>query len=215
MTHLQGERPLEQPQVSPADLFASSDEALAAAVVRGCEPAFVELFHRYRGRIDLLVRWYCRADDAAAEELTQEVFVELFHSLPRFAARSRFYTWFYALARNVCRRQRWRARRLRAVEVATEELDPAAWRRLPTLPPEAVERLAAGELRQEVRRKVAALPEIYRTILVLRNWEEMSYAEIGSLLEIPVGTVRSRLHEARARLAAAFAEDAEENPYAL
>jgi len=215
VTHLPGERPLGQPQGPPAELSASSDEALAAAAVRGCELAFVELFRRYRGRIDLLVRWYCRADDGAAEELTQEVFVELFRSLPRFAARSRFYTWFYALARNVCRRRRWRVRRLRAVEVATDDLDPAAWRRLPTLPPAAVERLAAGELRQEIRRKLAALPEIYRTVLVLRNWEEMSYAEIGALLEIPVGTVRSRLHEARARLAAAFAEDGKEDLHAL
>ena len=200
--------PLPRP---PPALEERSDEVLAATAGGGDDAAFVELFRRYRGRIEGFVRWQGAAEGDAAEELAQEVFVQLYRSLPAYAERSSFRTWLYALARNVCLYQRRRSRRLRAVERAPEELGPQGWRRIPDLGPDAAERLAAGELRQRVRRQVAELPPIYRSVLVLRDWEDLSYAEIAELLEIPVGTVRSRLHEARTRLAGGLSDRREED----
>ncbi len=205
-------RPLPTPSGEPCSVggeepWASrSDEALAAAAARGCTEAFDELFRRFRGPVRELVVARTGTGRGRAEELTQDVFFEIYRSLASFAGRSDFRTWAYAVARNVCRyhQRRWRRRRRTRAE------SPIALTEIPDLAPDAAERLAAGERRREVRREVARLPDIYRSVLVLRDWEDLSYAEIAQVLEIPVGTVRSRLHQARARLAAALLEAPEE-----
>lgn len=177
------------------------------------EAAFDELYRRYRNRVRKLVGWRFAGDDEGSEEVTQEVFFQLYRSLPRYAGRARFRTWLWSLVRNVCRhqlRRRRRGRRLgfgrqRAVERWQGTRDPVA--EIPAAGPDAVERMTLGELRERVRREVARLPEVYRTTLLLRDWEEMSYVEIAEALAVPVGTVRSRLHKARALLASALQED--------
>ena len=182
-----------------------TDEALAQAAADG-GAAFDELFRRYAPRVRKFVAWQTGGGEDAVEELTQEIFFQVYRSLPRFAGRSSFRTWLYALAGNVCRHyRRRRRRRLRWFRSAEEE--GPALDELPDLAPTVVERLARRELQGEVRRQVARLPPPYRTVLVLRDWEDLSYAEIAEVLAIPVGTVRSRLHQARSRIAAALHEE--------
>lgn len=179
-----------------------SDEELAAAVLDGDGEAFAEIFRRYGPRIRRFVASRADGDAARREELLQEVFFQLYRSLPRFAGRSRFRTWLYGLAHNVCRHER--RRRGRRPEPLGDGGEDASLEAIPDLAPDVTERLAAGEERRRVRREVDRLPAIYREVLVLRDWEDLSYAEIAGVLEIPVGTVRSRLHQARARLAGAL-----------
>ena len=182
-----------------------ADEALVAELAGGREAAFAELFRRYRPRIEQFVRWHASGRVDTVEEMTQEIFVQLYRSLPGYAGRSSFRTWLYALARNVCRHRRRKRRRRLSFERPEEELGEQGWQRVPDLAPSVVDRLAAGELRRSVREEVDRLAPIYRTVLLLRDWEELSYAEIARVLELPVGTVRSRLHEARAQLTSALA----------
>lgn len=183
-------------------LNGAPDEALAQAAA-GCAAAFDELFCRYAPRVRQFVAWQTGGGEDAVDELTQEVFFQLYRSLPRFAGRSSFRTWLYALAGNVCRHhRRRRQRRLRWLRPSAE--DEPALDEVPDLAAGVVERLERSELRGEVRRQVARLPPHYRSVLLLRDWEDLSYAEIADVLAIPVGTVRSRLHQARVRLAAAL-----------
>lgn len=197
----------------PGASSAGSDEVLAMAAADSGD-AFDELFRRYAPRVRQFVAWQSGAGDDAVDELTQEVFFQLYRSLPRFAGRSSFRTWLYGLAHNVCRHhRRRRQRRLRWLREPVD--DGPGLDDLPDLAPDVVERLARRELRSEVRRQVARLPARYRSTLLLRDWEDLSYAEIAEVLEIPVGTVRSRLHQARARLATALEGRSKEERHEL
>jgi RNA polymerase sigma-70 factor, ECF subfamily len=180
---------------------AAGDEALANEVARGSATAFEALFERYRDRVFQFVLWQLDADHDAAEELTQEIFYQLYRSAASFRRRSRFRTWLYSLARNVCRQHRRKHRSAGHVRVAGDE---AKGRLLPDGRPGPLERLTAAELQVRVRRAVESLPPAQRTVLVLRDWEDLSYVEIARVLAIPVGTVRSRLHHARSALATAL-----------
>jgi RNA polymerase sigma-70 factor, ECF subfamily len=206
--------------MAPADVPGAGetpDEELAAAASQGAtrraEAAFGELFRRYRERVHRFVRWRMEAaslrpDDV--EEITQEVFFQLYRSLAAYRGRSSFRTWLYGLAHNVCRHQRRRRSSRRRFERPQDALGPDAWTEVPDLAPGALDRMESGELRRRVHRRVSELAPIYREVLVLRDWEDLSYAEIAEVLAIPVGTVRSRLFQARARLAAALVDDGAE-----
>lgn len=197
-----------EPGASAPPSGPCSDEDLATAAAAGDHEAFATLYTRYRERLRCFVRWQVGARGARVEELVQEVFLQTYRSLERFVGRSRFRSWLYGVARNVCLHDR--RRRRRRPTLLNGGLDGAGdgealvLEEIPDLEPGTAERLAAAERRREVRRELERLPPIYRTALLLRDWQELSYAEIAEILEVPVGTVRSRLHQARARLARAL-----------
>jgi RNA polymerase sigma-70 factor (ECF subfamily) len=196
------------PPREPDEALAATAAGEAAATRRG-QAAFAELFRRYRERVHRFVRW--RMGEAAlrpdeVEEITQEVFFQLYRSLAAYRGRSSFRTWLYGLAHNVCRHQRRRRGRRLRFERPEDSVGSDSWTEVPDLAPGALDRLESGELRRRVHRRVSELAPIYRDVLVLRDWEDLSYAEIAEALEIPVGTVRSRLFQARARLAVALTE---------
>lgn len=187
---------------------AAKDEALIRQVARGSAQAFEILLDRYRDRIFQFVLWQLDGGRDLAEELTQEIFFQLYRSARTFRHRSRFRTWLYSLARNVCRQHQRRSRSESGWVSWGEEGEAAA---VADGRPGALERLAAAEAQARVRAAVASLPPLFRTVLILRDWEELSYKEIAQVLEVPVGTVRSRLYNARSALAAALG-DGEEVP---
>lgn len=176
---------------------ALTDEALVRRVASGDEPAFAELAARYERRLAQFVRWWLDVHDDMTEDVVQEVLLQLHRSAPRFGGQSSFRTWLYALARNVCRHQCRKLRRQPARMGESEEY----LREIPDARLGPLEALAHDEAIRAVRRAVDALPAAHRLVLMLRDWEELSYAEIADVLGIPVGTVRSRLHNARALLA--------------
>lgn len=195
-----GEREREGDRAAAAPPAGATDEALVRLVARGSAPAFEELLARYRDRVFQFVLWQLEGGRDAAEELTQEVFFQLYRSAASFRHRCRFRTWLYSLVRNVCRHHR-RRRRGEAGRVSWQDGE-AGEPVVADARPGALERLTAAEARARVRRAVASLPPLQRAVLVLRDWEDLSYREIAEVLEVPVGTVRSRLHHARRALAA-------------
>jgi RNA polymerase sigma-70 factor (ECF subfamily) len=178
----------------------SSDEALFRDYMGGDERAFVRLLERYRNRIAYLVRCRLGPSSLWAEDVAQDVFVQVHRSARSFQGRSSFKTWLYAIAVNVChdhlRRQGttadWRARDAEAdgslAALPDESLDP-------------LQRLEHDERSALVRVAIERLTPTLRVVLQLRDGEDMSYDEIAHVLAVPVGTVRSRLHNARAALA--------------
>lgn len=177
-------RPLETP-----------DKDLIAAALDGSEAAFGALIDRYKDRLFRLLGRYCR-DQIECEDLAQEVFLKVFRKLHTFQQESAFYTWLYRIAVNAATDHLSRSsyRRLRLVEddtmLDTGSRDEAT---SPAAP------LMKAELAAVTRAIVDALPEKYRTILVLREFEDLSYNEIAAVLQIQLGTVESRLFRARQR----------------
>jgi len=177
----------------------ASDEELASRFVSGDEEAFDELLRRHRNGIYRFVRWHLGAPGGEAEDVTQDVLIEVFRCLPRYEGRSRLRTWILGLALNVCRQRRRRStdawtrflgaratdEELRAVTDATADLDVL---------------LARREVQRQVRSAIERLGPEHRDVVLLREIEGLSYGEIAGVLQIPVGTVRSRLHNARVEL---------------
>ena len=164
----------------------SSDEGLMGAFARGSTETFGELFARYK---QPLFGFFCRrvADRAQAEELTQETFVAVISAAPRYEASAKFRTYIYAIALKLLRAHRRKAAfRATFLGVARENEEPVTDGALD-------EQLA---MREAIRR----LDGTDREILLLREFEQLSYGEIADLLDLPLNTVRSRLFRARMAL---------------
>lgn len=171
------------------------DAELIAAVLEGSEAAFASLVERYQDRVFRLLGRYCR-DQVECEDLAQDVFLKVFRKLHTFQGDSQFFTWLYRIAVNAATDHLSKAssRRLRLVE-DDASLDTGGDRdeQSPAAP------LMTAELAAVTRSIVDSLPEKFRTILVLREFEDLSYTEIAAVLQIQLGTVESRLFRARQR----------------
>jgi RNA polymerase sigma-70 factor (ECF subfamily) len=161
--------------------------------------AFEPLVEKYRNRAWRLAFNIVRDRDDAWD-VTQEAFIRAWQALPSFRGQSAFYTWLFRIVVNVASdRARQRAARGRAF--GTERVPEEEWERTmvdPAARPDDEARRA--EERDRIERALAALPEHHRTIIMLSDLEGLSYREIAEVLDIPMGTVMSRLHNARKRL---------------
>jgi RNA polymerase sigma-70 factor, ECF subfamily len=177
--------------ISASDTFReisseSTDEQLMLALHDGSEPAFTLLFTRYKQPIFCFFSRRLN-DSSRAEELTQETFVALFRAAKRYEPRALFRTYLYAIAFRILRTDR-RKSQFRAVFLG---------------PPKAAEAAAAKNQTEDhiwIRRALHKLDPTDREIVMLREYQQLSYAEIATLLQIPLNTVRSRLFRAREAL---------------
>ncbi|MEK6530554.1 MAG: sigma-70 family RNA polymerase sigma factor [candidate division NC10 bacterium] len=161
--------------------------------------AFEPLVEKYRQRVWRLAYQILR-DREEAWDVAQEAFVRAYQSLPAFRRQSAFYTWMFRIVVNLATdRQRQRGARARAL--GGEPVPEEEWERSvpdPTADPAGL--AARAEQREMIRRALDSLPLHYRTIIMLSDVEGLTYREIAEVLKIPLGTVMSRLHNARKRL---------------
>jgi RNA polymerase sigma-70 factor (ECF subfamily) len=133
-----------------------------------------------------------------ADDLVQDIFVQVYRGLPGFRGEAQVSTWLYRIATNRCLDHLRRHRRTEGKGVSLEEFaqeHPAEPLATPLASPEA--RTVAGDLRREIRRCLYALPPDLRAVVVLRDLEGLEYREIAAVLGLPLGTVQSRLHRGR------------------
>jgi len=166
-----------------------SDEDLIRHAQRGDREAFGRLVYRYReGTVNVVYRM-C-GDVQLAEDAAQDAFIRAWDALPRYRHRGTFKAWLYRIALN-CARDALRRQR----PTADVELLPLA-----SGAPGPERRMVRRERAERVQEAVLGLPEASRAALVLREYGGMSYKEISQTLDLPMGTVMSRLHYARSRL---------------
>jgi RNA polymerase sigma-70 factor (ECF subfamily) len=183
-------------------VLRSSDEVLIQLFKNGDRSAFSELIDRHQHRVySLCYRWM--GNQQVAEEVAQEVFVSLFRSLERFRGDAKFSTWLYRVTVNHCKNQKlYRQRRAHGRHESLDSAPEDGFVRQIESPNRGAD---AGILKTEAERVLqdglAALDEDHRQIILLRDLEDLSYEEISALLDLPKGTVKSRLHRARAELA--------------
>ena len=187
---------------------ALSDREAVARAQKGDRDAFRLLVERYQGRAYRLALRVLR-DEEQARDTVQDALLKAYVNLGSFEGRSSFYTWLYRLVMNLCLDAKRRDHSAQLVEtpepadlerLATAEsrsADHDAFREHEEAPDTALGRL---ELRAALARAIEALPDAARETLVLRELEGLSYAEIADALDIPKGTVMSRLHYARRRV---------------
>jgi RNA polymerase sigma-70 factor (ECF subfamily) len=182
-----------------------SDEILIAAYQNGDRESFQALVKRYeRELFHFLVRFL--GDRAAAEDIFQETFLQIHQSAPTFDTQRRFRPWLFTIAANKARDLiRSNSRRptnpLQAT-INSGDSDSAEFIDLMKSSDEMPDHpLMQKELRQKVQATVTAMPEHLREILLLSYFHQFPYKQIGDILDIPLGTVKSRLHSAVAHFA--------------
>ncbi len=180
----------------PAD-----ERELIARCQQGEVAAFEPLVERYRQRVWRLAFQLLR-DREEAWDCSQEVFVRAFHSIRSFRGESAFYTWLFRITVNLAT-DRQRARGAQARAFGRERVEEEEWSRTMADPAAGPEDAAAGaERRERLGQALDALPPKARTIIMLSDIEGLTYREIAEVLRCPIGTVMSRLHNARRRLRA-------------
>jgi len=182
-----------------------SDEQLVAAYQRGDVDAFTQLVGRYEEELyHFLVRFV--GQTSLAEEAFQEAFMQVHISVDRFDTSRRFRPWLYTIAANKARDMlRSRARRPAVqITVKDDESDADLWAHLlrdETTPDNILDQ---KEEKEKVQQVIAAMPDRFREILLMAYFQQLSYKEMAETLEIPLGTVKSRLHAAVKSFAAEF-----------
>lgn len=165
----------------------SDDAALIAACRRGEARAMELLYHQYKRRVFGIIHRIVGPNDA--EEVAQEVFVRIFRALGTFRGESALSTWIYRLTVNAA--LSYVAKRSRRNEVGDDAIG--------AMPAEPTPQTDPG-LRSRLEAALVALPAGYRAILVLHDIEGLSHEECAEILECRVGTCKSQLHKARARM---------------
>ena len=177
-----------------------TEQELVSAAQRGDADAFGALVEQNQARVYALAHRMV-GDPEDASDLTQETFLRAWRGVSKFNGQSAFYTWLYRLCSNACIDFLRREGRRGAVSLTQEEDggDADRQREVPdrTYDPQRV--LERTEAKAAVERALAALSPEHRQALVLREFEGLSYQEIGAVLDVEPGTVKSRI--ARARLA--------------
>jgi RNA polymerase sigma-70 factor (ECF subfamily) len=166
-----------------------SDEQLMLACRYGNRGAFALLFEKYRGPVFHFARRMLR-DEAAAEDLSQEVFLKVAGAAYRYEPTTRFRTWLFTIARNAClnafRHPRMASLSVSAPDDRTD--DPVAM-------------LSRAERERRIEDAISRLPEPLREAFLLRFRHTMDYEEIAEVTGVPVSTARTHVHRARLRLA--------------
>jgi RNA polymerase sigma-70 factor (ECF subfamily) len=195
---------MSSPQMWPRNAQADEDALLVERALNQDLAAFEQLVSRYQDR---LIGFSARmlGDRDEAEDVAQETFVKAYRNLESFRGASAFSTWLYRIATNLCiDRARAKKRRPQSAYSLDEPFDKeedSGGRDVPDETFEPSGMVERDELRRRVRETVAEMPEKARAVLVMCDIQGMPYEEIAQALEIPIGTVKSRLFHARADLA--------------
>lgn len=187
-------------QHPPNHLAELDDADLVEATLRGDYGAFEQLFLRHSDRVYSVAMGILR-DEAEAQDALQETFLSAFRKLSSFRSESPFRAWLLRITTNTCL-MRLRSRRRRP-EVPLEVRSPSFAddghfeRAVVDWSPLAEKALEDHELGERLRAAVEELPEKYRVVLMLADYEHLSMQEIAELLHLTVPAVKTRLHRAR------------------
>ena len=180
------------------------DKALLEAARRGDPDALEGLLRRYQPRIYRFSMKMCRNPDAA-EDVVQDTLLAMARTVRNFRGAASVSTWLYTIARSFCIKKRRRRKFAPEVEVSLEGDRPAAAAEVPDSAPAPDRLVEDHEVREALERALASLGAPYREVLVLRDIEGLSAAEVAEVTGLSVQAVKSRLHRARAAVRARLA----------
>ena len=177
---------------------------LARDLLAGSDEAFTEFVQAFRGRLAHYTFLMCGQREDA-EEVAQETLIRVFERLDQLREPARLKAWVFRIARNECLMKRRKSVFAPAVELSLDDLKPnpledrrgieiADWRALPD------NLLLHSELRDALAAGIHSLPEIYRSVVLLRDVEELSTEETAEILDVSADTVKTRLHRGRLAL---------------
>ncbi len=192
----------DKPNDNPVVINREFDQLLVGRAQQGDKKAFgmlVEKYHRKLGRmLGRMIR-----DQAEVEDVVQESFIKAYRALPNFRGDSAFYTWLYRIgintAKNYLVSMDRRPQVIQEIEIEEVENFEGGYEMRTIDTPETI--MMTAQIAQTVNDTVAGLPAELRTAITLREIEGLNYEEIATLMQCPIGTVRSRIFRARETIA--------------
>ncbi len=189
-------------QALPAD----TDQMLVERTVAGDQKAFELLVMKYQRRIERLIGRMVRDSDLV-EDIAQETFIRAYRALAQFRGEAQFYTWLYRIAVNTAKKALGDLKRdplvsESALRGGDEEDETSSVENELTTAETPETLLAAKEIAAAVNAAMEALPDELRQAVTLREIEGLSYEEIATVMDCPIGTVRSRIFRARESISA-------------
>jgi RNA polymerase sigma-70 factor (ECF subfamily) len=186
----------------PRDI-GPDDATLVPRARRGDPDAFAELMARYQDRVYNTCYRLC-GDEADALDLTQATFLRALESLSRFEARASFYTWLFRIAVNLALSARRQRRRRPTVPLADPDDSRLARQDRRSDPAQEID---VRETYAQVQAALERLEPEFRAAVVLKDIEDLDYATIAEILEVPIGTVKSRIYRGRTMLRALLLDE--------
>ena len=172
-------------------------DALIVACLDGDQQAWTAIVQRYRRKVfNVAYKFVGRHDEA--EDLTQDIFLKIYKALATFDRRANFQTWLISISRNLCIDHYRSVRKER--ETVDRRVDPSTLAPV-AKGPDPLGRLERSDRRLMLRQAMLELPPTLRSAVLLRDIQEFSYQEIASRLDLPEGTVKSRINRGRHELA--------------
>jgi RNA polymerase sigma-70 factor (ECF subfamily) len=179
-------------------LARQSDETLVEECRKNNHKAFAELVDRYKHKVHWVIRRMIGSEHE--EDLAQEVFLRVYEALPNFRKESKFSTWLYKIARNLCLLElRKRSRRGEHLSLEEEGEEKVRWLLRDSVD-DLEQQIEKRDISESVRALTDRLPVHHRTALTLFYMNQASYEEIAEIMDVPLGTVKTYIHRARLRL---------------
>jgi RNA polymerase sigma-70 factor (ECF subfamily) len=172
----------------------SDEPRLARDLLSGAPEAFDRFVACFRPKI-FQYSWLMCGDREDAEEVAQETLLRVFESFDQLRDPDRVRAWVFRIAKNACLMKRRKSIYAPSQPLALDDAPPP-----PDREPLPDRQVIEGELKAALHQAIAALPEIYRAVVILRDMEELSTEETAQLLEVPTDVVKTRLHRARLAL---------------
>ena len=178
--------------------FRYTDEELIARFQEGDEQAYTELVNRYRDKLITFVYRFVNEFEKA-EDIVQDTMLKLYTHKHYYRKIAKFSTWIYTIAGNLAKtelRKRGTRKEIRISQMGPEDRDYE----LPSIAPDTDEVAQSEFIEKKIQAAIQKLPLHFRTVTILRDIQELSYEEISKIVDVPLGTVKSRINRARIQL---------------
>ena len=190
--------------VNQKNRYQYTDEELIASFQNGNEHAYIELVRRYRNRLMTFVFRFV-GDMESSEDIVQDTMIKVFTHKHYYKEIAKFSTWIYTIAGNLAKTELRKRKRRKVTLLSQMNTDDRKYE-IPSTELQS-EDIVQGEYTERyIQKAILQLPLHFRTVVILRDIQELSYEEISKIVNVPLGTVKSRINRARLQLQQALKE---------
>lgn len=189
---------MKKEELKTNNRYKISDEELIRRFQSGDEEAFEEIVNRYSDRL-LNFAYRFVLDKEEAEDIVQDTFLKVYQNRHAYREIAKFSTWIYTITGNLAKTV-LRKRRKRGMLLFSRIGPEDKTTEFPSLDRQPESQVEGQFTERAIQKAIAKLPEHFRTVIILRDIQGLSYEEIGNIINAPLGTVKSRINRARLRL---------------
>ena len=184
--------------VNQKNRYQYTDEELIASFQNGNEQAYIELVRRYRNRLMTFVFMFI-GDMESSEDIVQDTMIKVFTHKHYYKEIAKFSTWIYTIAGNLAKTELRKRKRRKVTLLSQMNTDDRKYE-IPSTELQSEDIVQSEYTERDIQKAILQLPLHFRTVVILRDIQELSYEEISNIVNVPLGTVKSRINRARLQL---------------